>query len=105
MDRAGRMAPFAHAGRVPAPSWCGELPGVRASAAAAVRRRGKASGRRLVRRVPCGRVAPAFCYVRQFARRISYVITRRQARGAQGAPLKTYRKFSPAVMVPVGLTV
>jgi hypothetical protein len=29
-------------------------------AAAAVRCRGKASGRRLVRRVPRGRVAPAF---------------------------------------------
>ena len=63
-DRAKRTAPFSHAtGAVP--SRCGELPGVRASAAAAVRCRGKASGRRMVRRFPRGRVAPAFCYVRQ----------------------------------------
>jgi hypothetical protein len=53
--------PFAHAWWVAAPSWCGELSGVRALAAAAVRCRGKASGRRVVRRVPCGRVAPASC--------------------------------------------
>jgi hypothetical protein len=44
--------PVAHARRVAALSRCGELPGVRASAAAAVRCRGKASGRRVVRRVP-----------------------------------------------------
>ena len=55
---------FAHARRVAAPGWCGELPGVRASAAAAVRASGKASGRRVVRGVPRGRVAPAFCCMR-----------------------------------------
>jgi hypothetical protein len=53
-DRAGRMAPFAHARRITGPNWCGELPGVRASVAAAVRCRGKASGRRVVRWVPTG---------------------------------------------------
>jgi hypothetical protein len=59
-DRAGRMAAFAHARAVAVLSRCGELPGIRASAAAAVRCRGKASGRRLVRRVPAGAGAPAF---------------------------------------------
>jgi hypothetical protein len=47
---AGRMA--AHAQRRPAPSLCGAAPGIGASAAAAVRQRGKASGRRAVQRVP-----------------------------------------------------
>ena len=46
---AGRMALFAHARRLRALSWCGELPGVRASAAAAVCLCTKASGRRMVR--------------------------------------------------------
>ena len=40
----GRVAPFAHAPRVAAPSRCGGLPGVGTSAVAAVRYRGKASG-------------------------------------------------------------
>jgi hypothetical protein len=43
--------------RVAALSWCGELPGVRALAAAAVRFRSKASGRRMVRRIPAARRA------------------------------------------------
>jgi hypothetical protein len=43
--RAGMMPPFAHARRVAALSWCGELSGVRASAAADVGFRTKASGR------------------------------------------------------------
>jgi hypothetical protein len=53
-DCAGRMALFAHAQRVAALSRCGELPRVRASAAAVVGFRAKASGRRVVRRVPRG---------------------------------------------------
>lgn len=53
--RTGRMA--THDQRHAAPSWCGELPGVRASAAAAGRW------------VPCGRVAPAFCCMHQLCRR------------------------------------
>ena len=61
---AGRMAPFAHARRVAALSQCGELPGVRAPAAAAVCWRTKASGRRQVPRAPCGRVAPVLCRMR-----------------------------------------
>jgi hypothetical protein len=86
---AGRMTAFAQAQR-----GCGAQPvrraaGVRASAAAAVRCRGKASGRRVVRRVLRGRVAPAFCCVRQLSRRVACAVTRRQARGALGAPLKT----------------
>jgi hypothetical protein len=48
--RAGRMA--AHGQRRAAPGRCGGLPGVRAWAAAAVRGSGKASGRRVLRRVP-----------------------------------------------------
>ena len=58
--------PFAHTRRVAALSWRGELPGVCASAAAAVGFRAKASGRREVRRVPCGRIAPAFAVVLAF---------------------------------------
>jgi len=54
--RAGRMA--AHVQRPTALSWYGELPGVRASAVAAVRFRGKASGCRVVRRVPAGASRP-----------------------------------------------
>jgi hypothetical protein len=50
MSGPGGWPRFAHARRVAALSRCGELPGVRASAAAAVRCRGKASGRRVVRR-------------------------------------------------------
>jgi hypothetical protein len=53
-----RMAPFAHARRVAAPGWCGDLSGVRASAAAAVGGRTKASGRRVVRRFPAGAWRP-----------------------------------------------
>jgi hypothetical protein len=87
--RAGRMAPFAHARRVAALSWCGELPRVRASAAAAVCYRTKASGCRVVRRVPRGRVASAFCLCARFAAGFACAVTRRQARGALGAPLKT----------------
>jgi hypothetical protein len=56
-----------HARRVAALSWCGELPGVRASAAADVGSCTKESGRRVVRRVPRGRGAPAFCCVRQLS--------------------------------------
>jgi hypothetical protein len=49
---------------------------------------------------PRGRVAPAFG-VRQLSRWVAYEVTRRQARGAQGAPLKTYRKFSPIGQHPL----
>ena len=48
--------PFAHARQAAAPDRCGELRGIRASTAAAVRCRGKASGRRVMRRFPT--VAP-----------------------------------------------
>ena len=64
-NRAGRMAPFANARRVGAR--CGEVARVRASAAAAVRCRAKASGRRVMRRIPRGRVAPAFCCMCQLS--------------------------------------
>ena len=79
---AGRMASFAHARRVAALTRCGELPGVRASAAAAVRRRDKASGRRVVRRVPRGRIAPAFFCMRQLS---LYTRARSRAASARGA--------------------
>jgi hypothetical protein len=86
--RAGRMARVrlrtAGCGAQP----CGGPPGVRASAAAAVGCSTKASGRRLVRRAPRGRVASAFCCMRQLSRRTAYAVRRRQARGALGAPLK-----------------
>jgi hypothetical protein len=61
----------AHVQRRAAPSWCGELPGGRASAAAAVRPRAKASGRSVVRRAPRGRIAPAFRCARQLSRRVA----------------------------------
>ncbi len=50
----GGWPPFAQLQRVTVLSRCGGPPGVRASAAAAVRPRGKASGRLVVRRVPAG---------------------------------------------------
>ena len=83
--------PFALRGRlwVVVLSRCGELAGVRASAAAAVRCCGKASGRRVVRRVPRGRVAPASRCVRRLFCRVACAVPRRQARGALRAPLKT----------------
>jgi hypothetical protein len=71
------MALFAHARRVAALSRCGELRGVRASAAAAVGFRTKASGRCVVRRVPPGREAPAFCCMRHLSRHAAYGVTRR----------------------------
>ena len=86
--------PFAHAWRRGGAQLVRRAAGVRARAAAAVRCRGKASGRRVVRRVPRGRVAPAFGCVRQLSRHAACAVTHRQARGALGAPLKTYRKFS-----------
>ena len=61
MAAPGGWPPFVHTRRVAAADWCGELPGVRALAAAAVGFRAKARGRRVVRRVPRGRVAPALC--------------------------------------------
>lgn len=76
---------FAHAQRVTAPSWCGELPGVRASAAAAVGFRAKASDRRVVRRVTRGRLAPAFCCVRQLYRRCRARGSRAVRRAARSA--------------------
>lgn len=60
--RAGRMAPFAHARRAAVSSRGGELPGVHASAAAAVGYRTKASGRRVGAAVPRGRVASALSW-------------------------------------------
>src|SRR5690348_11034685 len=85
--RAGRMALFAHARRVAALGWCGELPGVRPLAPAAVGFRTKASGRPW-----CGgsrgRVAPAFRCMRSLLAVAACAVTRRQACGALGAPLK-----------------
>jgi hypothetical protein len=68
----------------------------RASAAAAVGFRTKASGRRVVRRVPRGRIAPAFCCVRQHSRRVVCATKRRQARGAPRAPLMIVKKILTA---------
>ena len=66
----------------------GEQPEVRAAAAAAVGFRTKASGRRVVRRFPRGRVAPASGCVRELSAAVACAVMRRQARGALGAPLK-----------------
>jgi len=83
--------PFAHARRVAALSWCGELPGVRylrpPPCAAAVRRaaaRGAAVSR--------GRDAPAFCSMRRLSRR--YRMRGHASPGARRAPraLETCRE-------------
>ena len=73
---------------------CGAQPGAAGARGLRTggRRRGyctKASGRQLVRRVPRGRLAPAFCWSASSSRRAAYAVTRRQARGALRAPLKT----------------
>jgi hypothetical protein len=66
-------------------SRCGELPWVRASVDAAVRCRGKASGRRVVRRVSRGRVAPACCRCASSPAVAACAVTRRKARRAPRA--------------------
>jgi hypothetical protein len=85
--RAGKMTAFAYARRggarlVRRADW------VRASAAAAVGFRTKARGRRIVRRVPRGVHRARFLLWPPALRLLSRAVTRRQARGALGAPLK-----------------
>jgi hypothetical protein len=82
------MAQFAHVRRVAAPSECGELSGVGASAAADVGFRTKESGRRVVRRVPAGASRPPASGAPALPRDAVYAVMRRQARGALRAPLK-----------------
>jgi hypothetical protein len=83
------MALFAHARR-----GCGAQPvrrvpwGLRTGG----RRRGyrtKASGRRVVRRVPCGRLAPAFCWSANSSPPCRVRGQAPTARGALCAPLST----------------
>ena len=84
------------------PAGAASCPGVRASAAAAVRCRGKASGRRLVRRVPRrARTRSPSAVCASSAAVGACAVTRRQAHGALRAPLKTYREFSPIGQHPL----
>jgi hypothetical protein len=84
--RAGRMA--AQGQQHAALSRCGELLGVRASAAAAVGFRTKASGRRVAQGSPRARRA-RFLLSASALPLTACAVTRRQARGALRAPLKT----------------
>jgi hypothetical protein len=98
---AGRMAPVrVRAAELRRSAGTASVLGLRTGG----RRRGyctKASGRRVVRRVPLRARRARLLLVRQlFLRRAAYAVTRRQARGALRAPLKGYRKSSPVARRP-----
>ena len=71
---------------VAAPSWCGGCPGLRASAAAAVAFALRRAAAVWYGGFPAGRIAPAFCCVRQLSRHVACPVTCRQARRAGRAP-------------------
>ena len=84
-DSAGRMAAFAHLAGFRRSTSAASCPRFRALAAAAVGFRTKASGRRMVRRVPA-RASRRFRYVRQLCRHChvrGHAPARRAARSAR----------------------